>query len=122
MLLEDEHCVSMAFLNCMSWYPSLRAIFYIAVSGPGRYTNSDHSQLMFTIFGVSTVLLFNQLIFKFVFLGHNVQVSCIVFHPQATLTQDNAGICMATCAYDGSVKLWSLERWSICVIFCFKNL
>jgi U4/U6 small nuclear ribonucleoprotein PRP4 len=41
--------------------------------------------------------------------GHNVQVGCIVFHPEATLTADNAGICMATCAQDGSVKLWSLE-------------
>lgn len=41
--------------------------------------------------------------------GHNVQVGSIIFHPEATLSADNAGICMASCAQDGSVKLWSLE-------------
>jgi len=41
--------------------------------------------------------------------GHNVQVGSIIFHPQATISADNAGICMASCAQDGSVKLWSLE-------------
>ena len=42
--------------------------------------------------------------------GHNAQVGCIEFHPQATLTQDPAGICIASCAHDGSVKLWNLEN------------
>jgi WD40 repeat protein len=57
-----------------------------------------------------------------VLTGHNVQVGCIVFHPQATLTQENTGICMATCAYDGSVKLWSLERLAFSRTTAFKSL
>ncbi|KAK6978386.1 U4/U6 small nuclear ribonucleoprotein Prp4 [Biomphalaria glabrata] len=41
--------------------------------------------------------------------GHNSNVGAIVFHPEATLTLDNSLCCMASCAQDGSVKLWNLE-------------
>ncbi|XP_077862427.1 U4/U6 small nuclear ribonucleoprotein Prp4-like [Saccoglossus kowalevskii] len=41
--------------------------------------------------------------------GHNHNVGCIVFHPQATIGIDNSACCMASCDADGSVKLWSLE-------------
>ncbi|XP_046433071.1 U4/U6 small nuclear ribonucleoprotein Prp4 [Neodiprion virginianus] len=44
--------------------------------------------------------------------GHTCNVSCIVFHPNATLTEDMLGenasptCVLASCASDGSVKLW----------------
>lgn len=40
--------------------------------------------------------------------GHMCQVSCVVWHPQATTTQPEDGLCLATCSQDGAVKLWSL--------------
>lgn len=44
--------------------------------------------------------------------GHNHHVGAIVFHPQATLTLDSQACCLASCAADGSVKLWNLESES----------
>lgn len=44
-------------------------------------------------------------------LGHNTNVGAISFHPQATLTLDESDVNMASCAADGSVKLWSLDRY-----------
>ncbi|KAI0232431.1 U4/U6 small nuclear ribonucleoprotein Prp4 [Lamellibrachia satsuma] len=41
--------------------------------------------------------------------GHNVNVGCIVFHPQATLTLEDSSCCLASCSQDGCVKLWSLD-------------
>ncbi|XP_019643680.1 PREDICTED: U4/U6 small nuclear ribonucleoprotein Prp4-like [Branchiostoma belcheri] len=41
--------------------------------------------------------------------GHNQNVGCVVFHPQATLTLEDSACCMASCSADGAVKLWSLE-------------
>ncbi|XP_038063536.1 U4/U6 small nuclear ribonucleoprotein Prp4-like [Patiria miniata] len=41
--------------------------------------------------------------------GHNHNVGAVVFHPQATLSLDDAACCMASCAADGSVKLWNLQ-------------
>ncbi|XP_031569148.1 U4/U6 small nuclear ribonucleoprotein Prp4-like [Actinia tenebrosa] len=41
--------------------------------------------------------------------GHNERVGAIVFHPQATLSLDETGPCMASCSADGAVKLWSLK-------------
>ncbi|XP_013418559.1 U4/U6 small nuclear ribonucleoprotein Prp4-like [Lingula anatina] len=41
--------------------------------------------------------------------GHNCNVGAIVFHPEATVNLDNRACCMASCAQDGTVKLWNLE-------------
>jgi len=41
--------------------------------------------------------------------GHSCNVGAIVFHPQSTLTLDESACNMASCAQDGSVKLWSLD-------------
>ncbi|XP_072015731.1 U4/U6 small nuclear ribonucleoprotein Prp4-like [Amphiura filiformis] len=41
--------------------------------------------------------------------GHNNNVGCIAFHPQATKSLDPSECSIATCAADGSVKLWNLE-------------
>ena len=41
--------------------------------------------------------------------GHNERVGSIVFHPQATLSLDETGPCMASCDADGVVLLWSLN-------------
>lgn len=42
--------------------------------------------------------------------GHNTNVGAVSFHPQATLTLNESDVNMASCAADGSVKLWSLDR------------
>lgn len=47
---------------------------------------------------------------SFFFSGHNTNVGAISFHPQATLTLEESDVNMASCAVDGSVKLWSLDR------------
>lgn len=41
--------------------------------------------------------------------GHNYNVGAIVFHPHATVSLSDTECCMATCATDGSVKLWDLQ-------------
>lgn len=41
--------------------------------------------------------------------GHNERVGSIVFHPQAMLSLDETGPCMASCDADGVVLLWSLN-------------
>lgn len=43
------------------------------------------------------------------FVGHNERVGSIVFHPQATLSLDETGPCLASCDADGVVLLWSLN-------------
>ena len=43
--------------------------------------------------------------------GHNERTGAIVFHPQATLSLPPSALSMASCAADGSVCLWNLERW-----------
>ena len=45
------------------------------------------------------------------FLGHNERVGAIIFHPRATLDLDTSAPCMVSCASDGSVLLWNLERY-----------
>ncbi|MGH0174504.1 UNVERIFIED_CONTAM: hypothetical protein FKN15_068193 [Acipenser sinensis] len=42
--------------------------------------------------------------------GHNTSVGAMSFHPQATVSLDEKDVSMASCAADGSVKLWSLDR------------
>ena len=41
--------------------------------------------------------------------GHNSNVGCIAFHPQATISMDESGPCLASCAQDGTVHLWSMD-------------
>uniref|UniRef100_A0A6Q2XE09 Pre-mRNA processing factor 4 (PRP4)-like domain-containing protein n=1 Tax=Esox lucius TaxID=8010 RepID=A0A6Q2XE09_ESOLU len=55
--------------------------------------------------------------------GHNTHVGAICFHPQATVTLEDSDVNMASCAADGSVKLWSLDRsvvvlWLLCGWLC----
>ena len=45
------------------------------------------------------------------FSGHNERVGAIIFHPRATLDLDTSAPCMVSCASDGSVLLWNLERY-----------
>ncbi|KAK5878225.1 hypothetical protein CesoFtcFv8_023653 [Champsocephalus esox] len=42
--------------------------------------------------------------------GHNTNVGAIVFRPQAGVSLDQSDVSLASCAGDGSVKLWNLER------------
>nr|DBA21248.1 TPA: hypothetical protein GDO54_017922 [Pyxicephalus adspersus] len=41
--------------------------------------------------------------------GHNTNVGAIVFHPKSTVSLDEKDVNLASCAADGSVKLWNLE-------------
>ncbi|XP_066255733.1 U4/U6 small nuclear ribonucleoprotein Prp4 [Euwallacea similis] len=41
--------------------------------------------------------------------GHTCNVGAIVFHPKATITNEDSICNMASCAVDGSVKLWDLK-------------
>lgn len=56
----------------------------------------------------------------FFFSGHNTNVGAISFHPQATLTLEESDVNMASCAVDGSVKLWSLDRCVLLVVLNFS--
>lgn len=57
---------------------------------------------------------------NFSFLGHITNVGAISFHPQATLTLEESDVNMASCAADGSVKLWSLDRCVLLVLLEFS--
>jgi len=54
------------------------------------------------------------------FSGHSSNVGAISFHPQATLTLEESDVNMASCAVDGSVKLWSLDRCVLLVSLAFS--
>ncbi|GFS26665.1 U4/U6 small nuclear ribonucleoprotein Prp4-like [Elysia marginata] len=41
--------------------------------------------------------------------GHNGNVGCIEFHPDATVNLEPSLCCMASSGHDGTVKLWNLE-------------
>uniref|UniRef100_A0AAQ6A0S5 U4/U6 small nuclear ribonucleoprotein Prp4 n=1 Tax=Amphiprion ocellaris TaxID=80972 RepID=A0AAQ6A0S5_AMPOC len=41
--------------------------------------------------------------------GHNTNVGAVVFRPQAGVSLDQSDVSLASCAADGSVKLWNLE-------------
>lgn len=56
------------------------------------------------------------------FSGHITNVGAISFHPQATLTLEDSDVNMASCAVDGSVKLWSLDRCVLLVLLAFSVL
>lgn len=51
-----------------------------------------------------------------IFAGHSERVGAIVFHPQATLTLEDTAPCIASCAADGSVLLWSLTAYVFWII------
>ena len=58
-------------------------------------------------------------------IGHNCNVGAIVFHPQATLTQSETSLNMASCSADGGVKLWDLKRYvtsNECSMYCIVRL
>ncbi|MCG8626607.1 MAG: WD40 domain-containing protein [Proteobacteria bacterium] len=42
--------------------------------------------------------------------GHNERAGAIAFHPQATISLPPSTLALASCAADGSVCLWNLER------------
>jgi len=44
-----------------------------------------------------------------VYRGHNGSAGCIKFHPEATKSMEPSVLNLASCAHDGSVKLWSLD-------------
>ena len=47
---------------------------------------------------------------KMVLRGHQDRVGAVVFHPRATIDLSPTAVNLASCASDGSVCLWSLER------------
>lgn len=51
--------------------------------------------------------------------GHTCNAGAIVFHPKATISQDENICNMASCAADGSVKLWDFKRYL--VTFNYKH-
>lgn len=71
-----------------------------------------------------TLLLCNMdlLMVNSSFSGHNSNVGAISFHPQATLTLEESDVNMASCAVDGSVKLWSLDRCVLLVLLTFSEI
>jgi U4/U6 small nuclear ribonucleoprotein PRP4 len=42
--------------------------------------------------------------------GHNCNASSVTFHPESTLTQEKSALNLVTAGFDGSIKLWNLER------------
>lgn len=42
--------------------------------------------------------------------GHTCNACAIIFHPKATISQEENACNMASCAADGGVKLWDLKR------------
>jgi U4/U6 small nuclear ribonucleoprotein PRP4 len=48
---------------------------------------------------------------KLTLKGHNCNVGAIVFHPHAMQMEENSVCALASCAADGSVKLWTMERY-----------
>uniref|UniRef100_A0A8D1BHN8 Pre-mRNA splicing tri-snRNP complex factor PRPF4 n=1 Tax=Sus scrofa TaxID=9823 RepID=A0A8D1BHN8_PIG len=50
--------------------------------------------------------------------GHNTNVGAIVFHPKSTVSLDQKDVNLASCAADGSVKLWSLDRGEESSVTC----
>lgn len=45
------------------------------------------------------------------FKGHEGFVGCVKFHPKATIADTQNTCELASCGYDGSVKLWSMDRY-----------
>lgn len=43
--------------------------------------------------------------------GHNDRAGAIVWHPQSTISLSSSSLNLASCAADGSISLWDLERY-----------
>lgn len=63
------------------------------------------------------------------FKGHTCNAGAIVFHPQATAEVSDRICALASCAADGSVKLWNMDRYEynpnlklVLVSIVFKNV
>jgi WD40 repeat protein len=44
--------------------------------------------------------------------GHSCSVGAVVFHPSAVREEESAVCALASCAADGSVKLWTMKRYA----------
>jgi WD40 repeat protein len=44
--------------------------------------------------------------------GHSCNVGAIVFHPSAVKEEESPVCALASCAADGSVKLWTMKRYA----------
>ena len=48
--------------------------------------------------------------FNFKFKGHNCNASSVTFHPQSTITQEKSALNLVSAGFDGTIRLWNLER------------
>lgn len=55
------------------------------------------------------------------FSGHTGPAGAIVFHPHANNDNSDRICALASCAHDGSVKLWNLERLVLFKCIRVKN-
>ena len=44
--------------------------------------------------------------------GHSCNVGAVVFHPSAVKEEESPVCALASCAADGSVKLWTMKRYA----------
>ena len=44
--------------------------------------------------------------------GHSCNVGAVVFHPCAVKEEESPVCALASCAADGSVKLWTMKRYA----------
>ena len=47
--------------------------------------------------------------------GHSCNVGAVVFHPSAVKEEESPVCALASCAADGSVKLWTMKRYADCM-------
>lgn len=85
----EEMCLSSSSMSSVVKLSCLAALYYSSSFNP-----------------------FTQMLCCFLFdwSGHNTNVGAVVFRPQAGLSLDQSDVSLASCAADGSVKLWNLER------------
>lgn len=44
--------------------------------------------------------------------GHSCNVGAVVFHPNAVKEEESPVCALASCAADGSIKLWTMKRYA----------